>query len=218
MAGGQTSNVPYMAAYGNITKALEKIKTASTPDRFTQDFLDTKIGLKGGSARPVIPFLKRTGFLNSDGSPTELYVTFRNSSKSGHAAANALKKGYKDLYLIHEYVHDLSDQELRDTIVQASGWDATSGNVKSAVGSFKALRAFADFEGSNEDDADTSTPTSEVENRDGQPTPYEKPLIASSSQHDGGIRLGYTINLNLPSTTDVAVFNAIFKSLKEHLL
>ena len=33
-----------------------------------------------------------------------------------------------------------------------------------------------------------------------------------------GLRLGYTINLNLPATTDIAVFNAIFKSLREHLL
>jgi hypothetical protein len=28
----------------------------------------------------------------------------------------------------------------------------------------------------------------------------------------------YTINLNLPATTDVEVFNAIFKALKENLL
>jgi hypothetical protein len=33
-----------------------------------------------------------------------------------------------------------------------------------------------------------------------------------------GFNLGYTINLNLPATSDPAVFNAIFKSLKEHLL
>ena len=33
-----------------------------------------------------------------------------------------------------------------------------------------------------------------------------------------GINLSYTINLNLPPTTDVEVFNAIFKSLKQHLL
>jgi len=30
--------------------------------------------------------------------------------------------------------------------------------------------------------------------------------------------LSYTINLNLPATSDIAVFNAIFKSLREHLL
>jgi hypothetical protein len=33
-----------------------------------------------------------------------------------------------------------------------------------------------------------------------------------------GFNLGYTINLNLPATSDAAVFDAIFKSLKEHLL
>jgi hypothetical protein len=32
------------------------------------------------------------------------------------------------------------------------------------------------------------------------------------------LSLGYTINLNLPATSDIAVFNAIFKSLREHLL
>jgi hypothetical protein len=30
--------------------------------------------------------------------------------------------------------------------------------------------------------------------------------------------ISYTINLNLPATTDVEVFNAIFKSLKENIL
>ena len=33
-----------------------------------------------------------------------------------------------------------------------------------------------------------------------------------------GLNLSYTINLNLPATADQAVFNAIFRSLKEHLL
>jgi hypothetical protein len=34
----------------------------------------------------------------------------------------------------------------------------------------------------------------------------------------GGFNLSYTINLNLPETADVEVFNAIFRSLKENLL
>lgn len=33
-----------------------------------------------------------------------------------------------------------------------------------------------------------------------------------------GLNLSYTINLNLPATSDQAVFNAIFRSLREHLL
>jgi len=34
----------------------------------------------------------------------------------------------------------------------------------------------------------------------------------------GGIGLSYTINLNLPATTEIEVFNAIFKSLRDNLL
>ena len=48
--------IPYVQAYGNITKALGKIREAQTPARFTQDFLETKLAMRGGSARPVIPF------------------------------------------------------------------------------------------------------------------------------------------------------------------
>jgi hypothetical protein len=55
------AQIPYMPGYGSITRALEGIKTAATPDRFTQDFLATKLGLKGGTPKPVIPFLKHCG-------------------------------------------------------------------------------------------------------------------------------------------------------------
>jgi hypothetical protein len=42
----------------------------------------------------------------------------------------------------------------------------------------------------------------------------------SATERDGdvGIHLSYTINLNLPPTPDIAVFNAIFKALRENLL
>jgi hypothetical protein len=76
------SKLPYVTGYGNITKALDGIRRAATPDRFTQDFLASKLGLKGGTPKPVIPFLKRTGFLASDGSPTDRYKQFRNDSRT----------------------------------------------------------------------------------------------------------------------------------------
>ena len=67
-------SLPYMNAYGNITKAIKKkIQSAATPPRFTQDFHATKLNLKGGSPKPLIPFLKKTGFLGGDGVPTDQY-------------------------------------------------------------------------------------------------------------------------------------------------
>src|SRR5262249_54105075 len=139
-------SIPYVGAYGNITKALQAIQRAQTPDRFTQDFLSTKLALKGGSARAIIPFLKKVGFLASDGTPTSLYKRFRNPSQSKGAAAEAVRGGFASLYAINEYVHDLSDPDLKGVIVQATGLDEGSSTIRAIIGSFKALRAFADFD------------------------------------------------------------------------
>lgn len=200
--------LPYVVAYGSITKALNKIKTASTPPRFTQDFLATKLDMKGGSARPVIPYLKRTGFLGGDGVPSELYKRFRNPAQAGTAAAQALKIGYPSLYEANEYIHSASDAELQGIVVQVTGLEAKSRVVKSVVASFRALQAFADFSTEPDEPVDTSS-ADEVETPGGGVVDGQLP---------GRINLGYTINLHLPSTSDVAVFNAIFKSLREHLL
>lgn len=204
--------VPYMFAYGSITKALEQIQTASTPDRFTQDFLSTKLGMKGGSPRPVIPFLKKTGFLNSDGTPTEIYKEFRNPTLRGNAAARAVKKGYLPLYEINEYVHDLPDKELEGVIVQATGLNSKSKTVKVIAGSFKALRNFAKFDEDVAQEENIVPATGELEKQQDQDKPNNGP------RQPVGLKLGYVINLNLPATSDIAVFDAIFKSLRNHIL
>jgi hypothetical protein len=197
--------LPYLQAYSNITKTLDKIIEAQTPERFTIDYLDTKLGLKGGSARPVIPYLKRTGFLNSDGSPTDLYKRFRNKSQRGAAAAEAVRKGYARLYETNEYAHDLDDDGLKGLVLQVTGLERNTSTFNAIIGSFKALKAYANFDGAS------AAPPDEDEK------PAEETQLPPADQLPG-VNLGYTINLHLPPTSDVAVFNAIFKSLREHLL
>lgn len=202
-------SVPYLNSYGVITKTLERIKTASTPPRFTQDFLSTKLDLKGGSAMAVIPFLKKTGFLNGDGTPTDLYKEFRNTSSSSRAAASAIKKGYALLYEINEYTHNMNDNDLKGVIVQATGLDSKSSTVRAILGSYKALKSFAKFEDDLEKESEMNPSSIEKNMPEKQPEPEKLPM---------GLKLGYVINLNLPATTDIAVFDAIFKSLREHIL
>jgi len=202
------STLPYVTAHGNITKALDRIKSAETPPRFTQDFLATTLDMPGGSAKAVIPFLKRSGFLGSDGVPTDLYRRFRgNEAQRGSAAAEALRSGYKPLYAINEYIHDAKDADLRRVILQATGASEDATSLAPTLGSFKALRAYADFNAVDEKTLD------EGDGSDGRGGDSD-----GRGELLGGLKLGYTINLHLPATSDVAVFNAIFKSLKEHLL
>ena len=202
---------PYMNAYGNIGRALKKIKSAQTPPRFTQDFLATTLGLSGGGARPLIPYLKRTGFLGSDGVPTDRYKRFRNQGQSGKAAAEALKEAYSTLYAVNEYVHDATDDDLLGTVVQVTGGEPDSATTKAIVASFKALKDFAVFSGVDEEDEEEEEEKSGDEKR-------ENENERTGAILKKGLGLSYTINLNLPATSDIKVFDAIFRSLKEHLL
>ena len=118
MADDAGSKVPYLQAHGNIKKALDKITNATVPPKFTQDFLATTLDMPGGGARPVIKFLKRAGFLASDGTPTDLYKQFRNPSLRGAAAAQGMRNAYADLYIANEYVHNANDKDLKGLIVQ----------------------------------------------------------------------------------------------------
>ena len=105
-------NLPYMVSPGAIPKILEKIQHARRPERFTQDYLETILGFASSSARPIIPLLKRIGFLNADGTPTRLYDQFRNPDSQGTAMAEALRIGYKELYDRNEYVHAITRDKL----------------------------------------------------------------------------------------------------------
>ena len=199
--------LPYLNAYGNIAKALEKIQAASTPPRFTQDFLETKLAMSGGSATPVIPFLKRIGFIASDGSPTDLYKQFRGTaSERGAAAAEGLRRGYAPLYEVNEYAHELSEPALKSLIVQVTGEEKDSVTVTRIAKSFKAVDQYANHEAEPEtmEGLEPTRPPEDQGSRSGAPAPK--------------LGLNYTINLQLPATSDIAVFNAIFKSLREHLL
>ena len=202
-------NLPYVLQPGTLTKILEKIKSASVPQRFTIDFLGTKLGFKGGNSKAVIPLLKKMGFLATDGSPTDLYKQFRNPAQSGTAMAAGIRHGFKTLYEMNEYFHDASDRDLKGLVVQATGAEPDSRVVQAIVGSLKSLKLFAKFDqsGNVEESTEISTASSEEVRSD-----------APHASTRTGFNLAYTINLNLPATADIAVFDAIFKSLKEHLL
>jgi hypothetical protein len=200
------SKVPYLATPGSIATALERIKSAATPPIVNPDFVVTKLKVKGGPGHQVTPFLKKIGFVAGDGTPTNLYERFRNSnpSVSGAAVAEAIRHGYAALYEVNEYAHELDDKALKGLIVQVTGLAENNSVVGLALSTFKKLEAYADFESEARGDEAIAQADG------GQVVQRRRPEV--------DYRIGYTINLNLPPTTNVEVFNAIFKSLKENLL
>jgi hypothetical protein len=214
-------SLPYMNSTGLVSKILDKIKEAKTPDRFSQDFLGTVLGFSSGSAKTFIPLAKRLNLINSDGTPTDLYRRFRGSEdESGAAMAQAIRAGYGPLYKRNEYAHQLEKRKLEGLIREITGMEDGNSAVRAIVGTFEALKRYANFDaipsGTGDDGVDT-------ERGDVDETSLARGSGATEGVHvpssgDSPIRFGYTININLPDTNDITVFNAIFKSMKEHLL
>lgn len=208
--------LPYITAPGNIEKALTAIKSAATPPSVSQDFVKTILNIPGGSGNQVTSFLKKIGFVNADGTPSDLYKRFRNSATAGKAAAEALEIGYKPIYTRNEYMHRLSDDRLRGLIIEETGQGDDSSVVGLTLACIKAIKKFASW--STNDEAMGAPKEAPVTTL---PSNVEKSSAAGEKLRRGdkvGLNLSYTINLNLPATSDSAVFNAIFKSLKENLL
>ena len=171
--------------------------------------MTTKLQIKGGTGAALIPYLKKIGFVASDGSPTELYKRFRNQATAGSAVASAITLGYKPLEAVNEYFYDLSDKDLLALIVQVTGVEEGNQVAKLTLSTLKTLKGFADFE--------AKQTASDKVGHDGVVRPAEGRSSQTSKEGRVGLNLAYTINLNLPATSDQAVFNAIFRSLKEHL-
>lgn len=209
------ASLPYVTAPGNVGKALTAIKSAATPEAVSQDFVKTILGIPGGSGNQITAYLKKIGFATADGKPSETYKKFRNPATEGWAAAQALKTGYAPLYVRNEYMHQLTDAQLRGLVVEETGVEQDSFVVSNVLGCIKQLKKFARWDTVAPDDKpDAQIPAVLPPASPGQ----HQSLPPSTSPQRLGLNLGYTINLNLPATSDPAVFNAIFRAIKEHLL
>lgn len=219
------ASLPYVTAPGNVERALLGIKQAATPPTVSQDFVKTILGIKGGSGNQMTAYLRKIGFAGPDGSPTSIYTRFRNpdSDVSGVAMAEALKIGYAALYTRNEYMHSLTDEKLKGLIIEETGAGGDSVTATLVASCIKALKKYAVY-----------TPkAAAIQVIDADPKHQQNAAqdSAMNNRNNGGtdtnvqrgneaigLNLAYTINLNLPATSDIAVFNAIFKSLKENLL
>ena len=202
--------LPYVNAYGAIPKLLTGIKTAAVPPKVSQNFLESVLNLTSSSHRALIPLLKKLGFIDSGNVPTQAYKDFRedDAAVSGRVVAERLKEAYKPLFAANEYAWKLSKPDLLSKFRTISGAGEDDKIIPTVASTFLELSKFAKWEGG-------ALPRREPEGTGAS-------AIGGGTQRreepPDGIRLSYTINLNLPATTEIEVFNAIFKSLRENLL
>jgi hypothetical protein len=123
--------------------------------------------------------------------------------------AGRLKSAYTDLFAANEYANKMDKKELAEKLTTIYGTSADDEVIPKVAATFCELVKLANFDGAppkKKQKDDTDEDVQEGENQ--------------TERSEVGLKMGisYTINLNLPATTEVEVFNAIFKSLKEHIL
>lgn len=200
----------YTQAYSSLEGFFERVRDAQAPDKFILQLLKDW-GYKSNNHRAFLAILKSLGFLSSDGTPTQRYHEYRNHSKSKEIMGTALKEAYSDIFLIKAHP-TASDKGLIQGKFK-SFHNASDNVAKLHANTFFALLDLADINGkvTKPQKKEATAETKEPEQIKDTPT-------VETNLPMGKLGLHYNIQIHLPATKDVEVYNAIFKSIKEHLI
>lgn len=198
---------PYMISNNKIPMIFDKILTAAKPQRFTNELL-TQMGFSSSNDRAFTNLLKKLEFLTSDGVPTSYYDDLRDVTKAKSTIAKRIKSFYNELFTINTNINEAPDEEVKGAIARITGKEQK--DVKRIFSTFKALCSYADFSIDDTVDVRKNEQNEKNENSNSK-TMNDNISNIMPNFH-------YNIQIHLPATTDISVYNAIFKSIKENLL
>jgi len=194
----------YMTMTKNLPAILAKIQDGAAPSKFTVSHLKG-LGFTSSNDLTIIPVLKDLQFLSADGTPLERYHAYRNKSQAAEVLGNALRDAYTDIFHINENPSEADKAAIHGKF--KSTHNVTDQIAKLQTSTFLALLKLADLKKAEK-------PV--VEAPEAEKKTATKGDGAQHSPKLGGFH--YNIEIHLPATKEPEVFNAIFKSLKEHLL
>lgn len=207
----------YTMKTGTVAAYLDAIMSAEAPERFSIRFLQD-LGFSSSNDRLIIGILKDLEFLNADGVPQERYFQYLDRNNSALVLADGIREAYSDLFAVNKDAHkldlDAAHNKLR-TLYKGAKKDTV---IKLIARTFVSLCEIADFSKPR-----SALLTKQIEKAKDQTkkkiTEQQKDTSAPREERTvvGLDSLQYHINIVLPDTRDQAVYDAIFKSLREHL-
>jgi len=195
---------------------FDAILDAQPPERFSVKFLEN-LGFTSTNDRLFIGILKDLGFLNRDGAPQQRYFDFLDRSQSKRVLAEGIRDSYSDLFAINKSAQDMTSDAVKNklrTMYAGKKTDLVIGNIAKT---FRALCDYADFTaamGVKKPVVKTSVEVEKPAEPRREADPVAEPPKTGKVEVAG---LQYHINIVLPDSRDQAVYDAIFRSLREHL-
>jgi hypothetical protein len=199
----------YLTSVKKLEGMLNAIQSAQAPPKFSQAFLEG-LGFKSSADRLIINVLKALGFLTADGAPTDRYFRFLDQTQGRRVLAEGLQDAYADLYQLNREAHKMGRTELKGKLKTLTQGQVSDSVVDKMAMTFESLGKLADFSGPAAPPMH-GAPGDEVETTLDDDAGARLPAIGL-----GG--LVYNIELHLPESRDPAVYDALFRSLKSHLL
>ncbi len=193
----------YTQAYGQIPAFFKKLQEGQAPSKFTQQHLKD-IGFASTNHRAFIPLLKVLGFLSSDGVPTERYQAYRDSTQSRQVLGEAIKEAYADLFVIKSNPTKKDKKQIAGKFKSAH--NTSDITAERMANTFLALLDIADIK--HETKKIEEQPEKGAEKEPGIQDKIEKSNEALVVGSTPGLH--YNIQIHLPATKDVEVYNAIF--------
>lgn len=209
----------YTMKTGAIRAYFDAIQNAEAPARFSQKFL-AGLGFSSSNDRLLIGILKDLGFLNADGAPTNRYFRFLDKANSERVLAEGIREAFSDLFEVNRKAYELGNVEVYNKLRTLYRGEKKDTVIKLIAKTFTALSEYANFDGlevAKTDDAVATEPkTSISSDRKREERDKDPGELKQSSKIDVNA-LQYHLNIVLPDTRDQAVYDAIFKSMRDHL-
>lgn len=207
----------YLITTKNLEAFLNAIINARAPQKVTQKFIES-LGFKSTNDRLFIGLLRGIGFIDSNGVPQNSYFRFLDQSESKYVLADAVRDAYSDLFAINKQANLMSTSEVKNklkTLFQGSKSDKVLGAM---ANTFVGLCKLADFTQKPQIQIDPERMPTVTQQSCSNQNNQSKNSISEVVSKNFSTELHYNIQIHLPETRDSTVYDAIFKSLKDHLL
>lgn len=204
----------YLTSFKNTAPILQAVQAAQAPQRFTQKFLEG-LGFASTNDRAIINVLKALGFLDDAGVPTARYHQYLDQTQSSLVLAEGIREAYEDLFRVKRNAQEMTKTEVKNKLKTLSEGAYTDRVLTQMAGTFTTLVKSADFS-----IAPAAAPGIEPEPTASPNQDLPDQSSAAPSQLSAAppfASLAYNVNIHLPESRDPAVYNAIFKALREHL-
>ena len=203
----------YLTTVKNLDSMLNAIRSAKAPTKFNNAFLES-LEFKSSSDRLSIGLLKSLGFLDDGGRPTDRYFRYLDQTQSAKVMAEAIRAAYDDLFRVNINANTLSKQDVVNKFKTLSQGKLSDSVLDKMAMTFTALVKHADFA--------APAPTTEPKPEPPKSPPGSEGEPEDSTERDRrSLKLGglvYNIQIVLPESRDQAVYDALFQSLRRHLL